>query len=341
MDIEGLGEEMTRQLVDSGLVKSVADLYRLTEKDLLTLDRVGKKSAQNLLAGVAASKDRGLKRLVASLSIYMVGDSMAELITEQFPSIDQLIAASKEQLMKVAGFGPTRAESLYNFFHSPEGEKLVQELRDLGLKLTEDVKARAGNALLGKTIVATGKLEKYTREQINAAIKLYGGKPGSSVSKSTDYLLAGTGNETRGKLEKARQLNVPIINEEEFEKMISAAAAPAVAAAPPDSDDLAPAESASSTPPAETSLFTPPPPLSNRLAGKTLVVTGKLTRHKREDIEELIRQHGGNVGSGITRGTSYLVAGEIARDKGSKLAKAEELGVPVISEVDFEKMIAD
>jgi len=331
MDIEGLGEELTRQLLKSGLVKSVADLYRLTEKDLLTLERMGKKSAQNLLNGIEASKSRGLKRLVASLSIYMVGDSMAELITQQFPTIEALIGASREQLMKVEGFGPTRAESLYNFFHSPEGEKLVKELRELGLKLTEDVKARAGSSLTGKTVVVTGTLVRYKRDEIEEVIKQHGGKPGSSVSKKTDLVVAGA--EAGSKLAKAKELGIPVISEEEFEKMLTA---PAPAA--PEAEPGVGPPSATGGEPVQKSLFTPPTPISNRLAGKTVVVTGKLSKYKRDDIEDLIRRHSGNVGSSLSRGTNILVAGEKA---GSKLDKAKEYGVSVISEDDFEKLITE
>src|SRR5262249_44509723 len=131
MDVEGLGEEICKQLVSSGLVKSVADVYRLTAEQLLTLERMGKKSAQNLLDGRAASKARGLTRLLAALSIPMVGESMAELLTGEFRSIDELLAAPKEKIAKIKGFGPVRAESVYDFLHSADGQKLIKDLREL------------------------------------------------------------------------------------------------------------------------------------------------------------------------------------------------------------------
>src|SRR6185312_6363789 len=121
MDIEGLGEEVAKQLVDSALVKSLTDLYRLTKKQLLSLEGFADTKAQNLLDGIAASKDRGLARLLAALSIYMVGESMAELLTEGFPTLDELIAASEEQLATVKGFGPKRAKFVHDFFHSQSG----------------------------------------------------------------------------------------------------------------------------------------------------------------------------------------------------------------------------
>src|SRR5262249_34786476 len=200
MDIEGLGEKRADQLVKSGLVKSVTDLYRLKKEQLLGLERMGDLSAQNFLDGIAASKGRGLTRLLAGLSIYMVGDSMAELLTQQYPSLDAILAASKEDLARVKGFGPTRAESVYNSFRSAVGEKQAKELRELGLKLTEDAKApSAGDVLAGKTIVVTGKLEKYKRKDIESLIASLGGKAGGSVTKKTDFVVAGTGEEARSK----------------------------------------------------------------------------------------------------------------------------------------------
>ncbi len=219
MDIEGLGESLTAQLVKSGLVKSVTDLYRLKLDQLLELERMGKKSAQNLLDGIEASKGRGLARLLAGLSIPLVGEAMAELITAEFPSIDALLAASKEELAAVKGFGPERADSLYHFFHNPDGEKLIQELRELGVKLTEDARAKPKGAdLTGKTFVVTGTLQNLSRDEIEGLIKQLGGKATGSVSKKTDYVVAG--ENAGSKLEKARTLGVKVLSEEEFEKLI-------------------------------------------------------------------------------------------------------------------------
>jgi DNA ligase (NAD+) len=219
MNVEGLGEALAEQLVHSGLVNSVADLYRLKIEQLLTLERMGKKSAQNLLDEIDKSKQRGLARLLAGLSIYGVGEAMATLLAEAFPSIDGLLAASKEQLAAVKGFGPKRAESIHGFFHSPAGEKLVNDLRDAGVKLTEDVKAKpAAGPLVGKTVVVTGTLEKYDRKLIEEVIAQHGGKAAASVSKKTDYVVAG--DKAGSKLDKARQLGVPVLTEEEFDKLI-------------------------------------------------------------------------------------------------------------------------
>ena len=219
MDIEGLGESLTAQLVNTGLVKSVTDLYRLNLDQLLKLERIGKKSAQNLVDGIAASKERGLARVLSGLSIPLVGGAMAELLTRELPNIDAILAAPKEQLAAVKGFGPERAESIYNFFHNADGEKLVHELRELGVKLTEEPRAKPKGAdLTGKTFVVTGTLQNYGRDEIEGLIKQLGGKATGSVSKKTDYVVAG---ESAGsKLEKARELGVAVLNEEEFEKLV-------------------------------------------------------------------------------------------------------------------------
>src|SRR5262249_52705004 len=159
------------------------------------------------LAGIEASKSRGLSRLLAGLSILQVGDSMAELLTAQYPSMDALMAASQEEMAAVKGFGPKRAENVYKFLHSVSTQKLVADLRAAGVKMTEDVKARPKGAdLTGKTFVVTGKLENYKRKEIEDLIKGLGGSATGSVSKKTDYVVVGSGEETRGKLEKARDL---------------------------------------------------------------------------------------------------------------------------------------
>jgi DNA ligase (NAD+) len=219
MDIEGLGDVLANQLVKSGLVKSLTDLYRLKKEQLLTLERVGDLSAQNLLDGIEATKSRGLARLLAGLSIPTVGETFAEVLAHEFRSLDALIAAPLDRLARVKGIGPTRGENVYDFFHCPEGEQLVKELHELGLKLTEDAPVRpAGADLGGKTFVVTGTLEKYSRDEIEGLIKQLGGKVTSSVSKKTDYVVAG--EKAGSKLEKARELGVAVLSEAEFNKLI-------------------------------------------------------------------------------------------------------------------------
>lgn len=219
MDIEGLGGSLATQLVKSGLVKSVTDLYRLTLEQLTGLERMGNKSAQNLLNGIKASKDRGLARVLSGLSIPLVGEATAELLAQAYPSIDALLAAPKEQLAAVKGLGPERAESVYEFLHNADGEKLIKDLRDMGVKLTETPRAKpAGADLTGKTFVVTGTLQKYSRDEIEELIKQLGGKASGGVSKKTDYVVAG--ENAGSKLEKARGLGVAVLSEEAFEELV-------------------------------------------------------------------------------------------------------------------------
>jgi DNA ligase (NAD+) len=223
MDIEGLGDEIVNQLVDTGLVHSVADLYRLTKEQLVELERMGEKSAQNLLDGIDASKGRGLARVLTGLAIPGVGDTVADLIANAFPSAEDLINASEEQLSQIKGIGPVLARSIHDYCQSVAGRKAFKELGELGVTLTQDVKAKpAGDSgLTGKTFVVTGTLEKYSREEIEELIKSLGGKATGSVSKKTDYVVAG--DKAGNKLDKARELGVPVLTEKEFEKLIGKA----------------------------------------------------------------------------------------------------------------------
>jgi DNA ligase (NAD+) len=224
MDVEGLGEALVEQLVDGGLVRSIPDLYRLTLEQLTELERMGKKSAQNLLDGLEVSKQRGLTHVLIGLGIRHVGDTVAELLADEFGSIDDLMDASSDRLSQINGIGPVLAESIHKYFHMSAHRKIIEELRELGVKLTQDPKPklRGGGAVLsGKTLVVTGTLEKYSREEIEALIKEYGGKAAGSVSKKTDYLVAG--EKAGSKLDKAKQLGVPVLSEKEFEKLIGRA----------------------------------------------------------------------------------------------------------------------
>jgi DNA ligase (NAD+) len=224
MDVEGLGVEIINQLVDNGLVRSIPDLYRLAKEQLLELERMGDKSAQNLLDGLEQSKKRGLARVLAGLAIPHVGTGVAELLAQQFPRIDSLMNASEEKLANVSGIGPILAESVHAYFQSTAGRKTIEDLRSLGLKLTEPARpapaARGGTDLAGKTFVVTGTLEHYSREEIEGLIKSLGGKPTGSVSKNTDFVIAG--DKAGSKREKALALGVKILTENDFQKMIDA-----------------------------------------------------------------------------------------------------------------------
>jgi DNA ligase (NAD+) len=220
MDIEGLGDKLIDQLVGSGLVRDYGDLYRLTAEQLLKLERMGEKSAENLLAGIAASKARGLARLLAALSIRHVGTRVAQVLAENFSTIEELQQARVEQLSETNEIGPIIAESVHGFLQSPHGRKAVAELRDLGVTMQAEARAApAGTGVLaGKTLVVTGTLRKYTRDEIHALIDRHGGRPASSVSKNTDYLVVG--DDAGSKLAKAQQLGVAILSEEDFEQLL-------------------------------------------------------------------------------------------------------------------------
>jgi DNA ligase (NAD+) len=223
MDVEGLGTKLVDQLVDQGLVKSLPDLYGLTMEQLLKLERMGEKSAQNLLDGIAASKNGGLTRLLSGLSIPMVADSMADLLAQEFGSIDALMAASEERLAQVEGVGPERARAIAEYFRADANRQAIEDFRALGLKLTEQKRsapaaAGGGAGLTGKTVVVTGSLSRYGRDEIESVIRQHGGKPTGSVSKKTDYVVAG--ENAGSKLDKARELGVAVLTEDEFDRLI-------------------------------------------------------------------------------------------------------------------------
>src|SRR3954471_11017763 len=221
MDIEGLGEKLAYQLVETELVHDFADLYSLTIEKLVTLERMGQKSAEKLVANIADSKTRGLARLLNALCIRHVGARVATTLAEHFGSMDELQAASADDLSNVEEVGPVIAASVHDFIHSKRGETAIQKLKTAGVDMTAPKKARTAaesGPLAGKTLVVTGTLGKYTREEIEALIAQFGGRAGSSISKKTDYLIAG--EKAGSKLEKATKLGVPIISEAEFDQLI-------------------------------------------------------------------------------------------------------------------------
>jgi DNA ligase (NAD+) len=220
MDIEGLGDKLVEQLVEGSLVTTYGDLYRLTSDQLLKLERMGKKSADKLLAGIEGSKGRGLARLLSSLSIRHVGQRSGKLLAEHFGSIDALQAADVEQL-QINEIGPAIAASVHEFLHSEYGQATMADLKQLGLRLEEEIKtpaAAASGVLAGKTLVVTGTLSKYKRNEIEALIEQHGGRASGSVSAKTDYLVAGA--DAGSKLEKATKLGVKVLTEDEFVELI-------------------------------------------------------------------------------------------------------------------------
>jgi len=218
MNIDGLGEALVNQLNERGLVKNVADLYRLTKDDLLKLERMGEKSADNVLAEIAASKKLPLERVIYGLGIRFVGERTAQFLAEHFGSLDAIMNASAEELEEVSEVGPRIAESIVEFFADDHNRKLVEDLRDAKLKFTGKKKAK-GTKLAGKTFVLTGTLARHTRDEAKQMIEDAGGRVSGSVSKKTDYVVAGS--DAGSKLDKARELGVTVIGEEELEELVA------------------------------------------------------------------------------------------------------------------------
>ena len=218
MNIDGLGEALVNQLTERGLVKNVADLYKLTKADLLKLERMGEKSADNVLAEIEASKKLPLERVIYGLGIRFVGERTAQFLAEHFGSLDAIMNASAEQLEEVNEVGPRIAESIVEFFGDEHNRKLVSDLRKAGLTFAGQKKEK-GTKLAGKTFVLTGTLERHTRDEAKKMIEDAGGRVSGSVSKKTDYVVAGS--DAGSKLDKARELGVSVIGEEELEGLVN------------------------------------------------------------------------------------------------------------------------
>jgi DNA ligase (NAD+) len=217
MDIDGLGEVLVNQLTERGLVKNVADLYKLTKDDLLQLERMGEKSAENVLAEIEASKKLPLERVIYGLGIRFVGERTAQFLAEHFGSLDAVMKASAEELEKVNEVGPRIAESIVEFFGDEHNRKLVSDLRKAALTFTGQKKEK-GTKLAGKTFVLTGTLVRRTRDEAKKMIEDAGGRVSGSVSKKTDYVVAGS--DAGSKLDKARELGVSVVGEEELEGLV-------------------------------------------------------------------------------------------------------------------------
>jgi DNA ligase (NAD+) len=220
MDIEGLGSKLIEQLTECGLVRSLTDVYRLPEHrdELLALERMGEKSVDNLLAAIEASKSRALWRLLVGLNIRHVGARTAQILADRFGTLDEIARQSEEELAKVEEIGEVIARSIHAYFASDSGRQLVEELRGLGLNFGTPVATQPNNSqagtLDGQSIVVTGTLTKFTREEIQELIHQHGGKPSSSVSKKTSFVVAG--ENAGSKLSKAQELGIPVLTEAEF-----------------------------------------------------------------------------------------------------------------------------
>ncbi len=218
MDIENLGPALIEQLVDAGLVKNFADLYKLQKSDLLTLERMADKSASNVIDAIEESKARPLWRFIAALGIRHIGGQTAEILADYFGSLEALINADQEKIQTIDQIGPTMAKSVYEYFRDPNNRSVVEQLLDAGVKPQRAAGLRRSDKLAGKTIVVTGELENFTRQQVEQEIKQADGKASSSVSKKTDFVLAG--KNAGSKLDKALKLGVKVISELEFLKML-------------------------------------------------------------------------------------------------------------------------
>ncbi len=219
MDIQSLGDETIELLYQNHLIKNIADLYKLKAEQIIPLERMGEKSAQNIIAGIEQSKHKSFERLLFGLGIRHVGETIAKKIARKTGSIEALLSMNKEQLMEIEDVGETIAESIMNYFSKNENIQIIEQLNKHGLTLSLKEDFKVSEKLKGLTIVVTGTLSQFTRDSIKEVIEKNGGKSTSSVSKKTSFVLAGEdpGNE---KIKKATDLNIKIINEAEFLKLI-------------------------------------------------------------------------------------------------------------------------
>lgn len=220
MDIDRVGEKLLATLMREGLVNDPADLYMLTKEQLVKLERMGEKSAQNVLDSIEASKHRPLYRLIWALNIRHVGEKAAQLLADHFGSLDALMQASEEEIMAIEGIGPTIARSIVEYFANPQYRDIIERLRAAGVRLADEPRAQnesADGPLAGRSFVVTGRLARSTRSQIEARIKALGGAVSDSVTKKTDFLVVG--EDAGSKLAKAQKLGTAILDEETFERL--------------------------------------------------------------------------------------------------------------------------
>ncbi len=219
MNIDGLGDKIVVQLIEKDLVEDFADLYKLDLKTVAGLERMADKSAQNLLDEIAASKKNSLARLIYAIGIPFVGERTAQLLAGHFGSMDKLRAASDEELVAVEEVGPKIAEGVHEFFAESANRKIIDRLRAVGVNMKDERAAPKSAKFAGMTFVFTGTLAKRSREEAEALVAAHGGKAGSSVSKKTNYVVVGS--DPGSKFEKATSLKVPILDEAQFDKLVS------------------------------------------------------------------------------------------------------------------------
>ena len=221
MDINGVGEKLVLQLVDQGLVQSVGDLYALTIAQLLTLERMGMKSAEKILLAIQESKKQPWSRVLYGLGIRHVGSVNAQVLTQSFPSVEQLAQATPAAIAQVYGIGPEIAQSVHQWFQNHSNQSLIERLRSAGLQLVGDKEtaSRTQTAITGKTFVVTGTLPTLKRDEAKSLIQKAGGKVTDSVSKKTDYVVVG--DDAGSKLEKARSLEISLLSEAELLQLLA------------------------------------------------------------------------------------------------------------------------
>ncbi len=217
MDIDGLGPAVVEALDKAELIRTPAELYQLEPQSVATVERMGKKSAENLIANIADSKSRGLARLLCAFGIRQVGSKAAKVLARHFATLDELMAASEEELTNIDDVGPVTARYIIQWFASGQSQHQIRLLREAGVSF-ESTEEIADDRFVGKTFVLTGALERFTRSEAEAIIERFGGKASGSVSKKTSYVLAGA--DPGSKLTKAQALGVPVISEDEFLKLI-------------------------------------------------------------------------------------------------------------------------
>jgi DNA ligase (NAD+) len=218
MDIDGLGEKLCAQLVERGVVKDFADLYGIPRDRWLELERMGEKSADNLVAAIERSKDTTLRRLLHALGIPQVGEATAVALARHFGEVGRLLAATEDELMAIRDIGPESAREIRAWTGEPQNVSVVTRLLEAGVRPAPEA-APAGGALLGKTVVLTGTLARRSREEAKAEIERRGGKVSGSVSRKTDFVVAG--EDAGSKLKKARELGVRILDEDGLERLLA------------------------------------------------------------------------------------------------------------------------
>jgi DNA ligase (NAD+) len=218
MDVEGMGSKIVDQLLDAKIIEDAADIFRLRKEDLLPLELMADKRAQNIIDAIEAARHRPLNQVIMALGIPNVGEHLARVLGKEFGSIDALMNADRERLTKVREVGPIVAEGIATFFEARRVRDIIRKMREFGVEFPEASRQSGPQPLLGKTFVLTGALEKYSRDDAKARIEQLGGRVTGSVSKKTDYVVAGT--DSGSKLDKARELGVRVLSESDWEELL-------------------------------------------------------------------------------------------------------------------------